>query len=1172
MTIGRGKRSCVAMALTCALTLVAATAHGQSTTEGTDKFGVQPFHTYVPLESFEYLDPQTASITLTFTDLVLPGNRGRELRFIRTFNGALNLPFALQQTGWSMGLAGMVMAVSGSGFLPSWAPLTGPESAWTYLNGGPTLLTGEGGSKETFFMTTPVIGNQESQRWFVTADGLKYDQIDRMLYLRDSSVCHFDYPWSGLWRLTSCGDAFGTYLEVSYTPDTTTYSQHLGVGQTRTVVFNDAGGPLTEMTYNGQSWHFTPGAYGTTVVTPPVGPSWIFTYSDTGDDVGWLKRVQTPGGGIIDYTYAYRTYIHDPNVGPEPHPRFIATRTVSGPGVTTGSWTFDNFAFDTPASLLPREFTVTRPSGATTGFAGICSEIWPEFWIAGPGPGMCASGNDLRGVYHQDAPGGLLGEVSSSLAVRRRHRTEITNCEAPQPSPCSTHTTTYLYDAAGNVRDITEENSETPGQTRHTVYTFLSIATPTAGPHVIGLPTSETVTIGGETTARSWTYHPTTFFRETETIDGITTTFTPDAHGNVATATTAAGKVTAYTYDWGQVKTTQTAAHTISRMINVDGTIASETRAGRTTTFTYDALGRLRVTQGPGGTAATVIDPDDATGRAVTTTRGTARTRTTLDGFGRPILTETGDTNAYTSSIKTGYDAEGRKTFAGYPVAAGATPIGTSLTYDSLNRVRIETNPDGTTRERLYGRSTVTLRDEEDRTTVVTRQMFGHPDEGRITRLVDALGAIWEYGYHANGSLTSVDGPNGVTRTWTYAPTTHLLSTETHPESGTMTYLDYTDDGLVEQTRDARQTTFAYVYDGNNRLKKLTATSQNGNTQVVDIDYKSGTDHPEFKKVYSGDVLVVKTDFTYEPATGRLASRTDTVDGKTFATTYTYDASDNIASITYPSGRQVFYAYDTQQRLSRVCRTLCATATPSEVYAQDVDYAPSGALKQYRAGNGVLTTMTYHPQRQWLSTLVVGTGASRMDVAYAYDDVGNITSITDATRAAWTQQFDYDPLDRLIRASSGGAFAPLRYTYDAHGNRKTGGTEILVNGQPVGSTSFDYALNNLFRLQSINAGPTLIYDDNGNLEAVPGGLYAYTPTNQMSSATVNGTTTQYVYDADQWRVKKAVGSTAPVYFVRGPAGQLLSEWTNTSPNATVKDYIYAGGRLIGVATTRQPAK
>ena len=71
-----------------------------------------------------------------------------------------------------------------------------------------------------------------------------------------------------------------------------------------------------------------------------------------------------------------------------------------------------------------------------------------------------------------------------------------------------------------------------------------------------------------------------------------------------------------------------------------------------------------------------------------------------------------------------------------------------------------------------------------------------------------------------------------------------------------------------------------------------------------------------------------------------------------------------------------------------------------------------------------------------------------------------------------------------------------------------------------------------------------------------------------STAIVGSMTTNFTYDGDDWRIKKVVNGGVPTYFVRGPNGQLLSEYHATQ-EAEVKDYVYAGGRLIAIVTVEQ---
>ncbi len=127
------------------------------------------------------------------------------------------------------------------------------------------------------------------------------------------------------------------------------------------------------------------------------------------------------------------------------------------------------------------------------------------------------------------------------------------------------------------------------------------------------------------------------------------------------------------------------------------------------------------------------------------------------------------------------------------------------------------------------------------------------------------------------------------------------------------------------------------------------------------------------------------------------------------------------------------------------------------------------------------------------------------------------------------------------------------HAYDAHGNRQ--------------GANYVYAANNPFRLQSY-AGLPLTYDTNGNLVSGSQATYTYTPDNLMDVATVPGAVTRFTYDADDWRLKKSVDGGATTYYIRGPNGQLLTEWSITGAAATVRDYIYAGSRLLTVAVSQ----
>jgi YD repeat-containing protein len=268
-----------------------------------------------------------------------------------------------------------------------------------------------------------------------------------------------------------------------------------------------------------------------------------------------------------------------------------------------------------------------------------------------------------------------------------------------------TYTTTYAFSTNhwGDYHRPSEivETSDVSPTSRITTRSYAHHETPPN--YLLGLLTGETVTVGSDSFTRSWTYASATGFMQSATVNGLTTAFAPDGWGNVQTITRPNGKATSFAYSWGQVSQIQTQepGYSISFGVNPDGTIQSETQAGRTTTYQYDALGRVTAIQGPGGTTETTITYDNVSGRTVTTARGSSFTTVTLDGFGRPVAS----VDSAGVETRTAYDALGRVTYQSYPFIPGVGDgdIGTALSYDPLNRLtssrakRIRTARSGST-------------------------------------------------------------------------------------------------------------------------------------------------------------------------------------------------------------------------------------------------------------------------------------------------------------------------------------------------------------------------------------------------------------------------------------------------------------------------------------------
>jgi YD repeat-containing protein len=1061
---------------------------------------------------FEQIDLASGNIMLSFVDLSLPGNAGRSLRLQRTFNS--KPPFQQGLSAWTFGIAGQAMRVRINTANPS-------DFDVFYMSDGREIqaeLNDQGTS------WPPTISGTD-QFW-------RYNRQTRQLFTPDGTISTFDQNG----RLVETRDPFGNVVELIYGENNQLLiRQRLSPAQIREIAvqLRPTGLPET-MTYEGRTWTYE-GADGGDAATLPEGVRWTFEYPGTYENP--VVVVNTPHNGTVRYEMTRPTYpTADPDGGTYQGSAAIHTRSTILNGVTS-EWTF------TPAY---------KPLGEA-------GPIWLTMTVRAPD-------QTYTTVRHEYRNGVL---VSRSLVQTQTSRFDANDVELEREQLFYQDMALRGTDSSGNsvtAPVLIERRVARDGHEYRTLFGFsttndVEFHQPSTmeervdgvwvrgtarefdyltGAYVLGLVRRQIVSEASQSYEVNRS-HNSLGFRTSETephsvgSGGITMTFTPDAFGNIATVTKANGKSTTFAYSWGQVSQTTTPGVTTTRVINSDGTVLSETIAGRTTEYEYDGLGRVTGARPPAGyQIVTTYGPN-----SIATSRGISRTTTNLDGFGRPIET----VNSMGVRTQTEYDAQGRIRRQTAPFTD--TPVWTQFSYDGLGRVFLEALPDGNSRTRSYEGNTITVHDENGHRTVLTYKAFGHPDDVRLTGVLDARDNQWTYTYNVVGNLTSVSGPGGVTRTWVYqSQNPHLLQSETHPESGTVNYTNYDNAGVLKQKTDARGTVFNYGHDGNDRLTSIQAGSE-----ATTISYEPGSDNRQSLTVSGG----VSTTFRYD-AGGRMDRRTDTLDGKPpFVTNFTWDNNDNLWRVEYPSRRQVDYVYNEENQVRRV-----QNANTQSLYFDDGRYHPSGALSFYRSGNTMSSTVTFDPQRYWVRSISAG---GLMHLEYDYDGVGNVTAIRDS-RPNRDQTFTYDSLDRLWTADAPNYTAT--FAYDAHGNRQT-----------TQSNTYTYEASNPFRLTSMSSGPSgMQYDANGNLEfvGVPNITMTYTAGNQMRTFSGGGTTATYDYDGDDWRIMKVVNGGAPTYYFRGPNGQLLTEWINISPNATVRDYIYAGSRLVAVEEATLPAR
>ena len=436
----------------------------------------------------------------------------------------------------------------------------------------------------------------------------------------------------------------------------------------------------------------------------------------------------------------------------------------------------------------------------------------------------------------------------------------------------------------------------------------------------------------------------------------------------------------------------------------------------------------------------------------------------------------------------------------------------------------------------------------------------------------DTLGnltCVEQHGSAASGTGCSADPTNDATSPWrirrfTYNSLGQLLTAK-NPESGTITYA-YDNDGNVtskvspapNQTGSATLT-ITYGYDA---LHRLTGKTYSNGDPAVTYSYDQTTyngltiTNGIGRRTGMADVSG-QTAWTYD-VDGKPLKERRTIAGITKELTYSYNKDGSPATLTYPSGAVVTFAYDNAAHL------LSAVDSGNNLnYATSAVYTPTGALSSLTLGNsasfaGYTLANSYNNRLQ--PTLLsankpTGTILSRF---YSYgtsqQNNGNISAITDNLTADRSVSYTYDQLNRIATAQSTGTSCTAvsgnaaitqnwgnSYTIDAWGN---------LTAKNVTKCSSESLSTTVSVKNQLGVGT---HDAAGNLMSNGGASYTYDAENRIASTA--GVT--YVYDGDGNRVKKSNGT---LYWGETFTGGPIAE-SDLSGTIT-KEFVFFNGKRI----------
>jgi len=380
----------------------------------------------------------------------------------------------------------------------------------------------------------------------------------------------------------------------------------------------------------------------------------------------------------------------------------------------------------------------------------------------------------------------------------------------------------------------------------------------------------------------------------------------------------------------------------------------------------------------------------------------------------------------------------------------------------------------------------------------------------------DGTNQLTSLAYNTNHQLTTITRPDSSTVVNTYNGTTHRLTSVTSPAGTSST--TYNTRGLPETVTSIEGITRTFTYDGLDRVLTVTAPG----SRTVTYDYR------------------------YRDENGALALDTS---GNPFQAL-------EATSVTGVDGHAMVRSYDALHRLRY--STTSGGSDPTRYRYDVVDGGWFHRLEMLRVSGGstVPTTQWSFPLSTSYSTrptrLRRGVSGAYEDTAYAYNNAGQLVSVTAPDAAVTT--FAYDEVDRTTQVCRDSLCTDGdHFTYDVLRDRLTqsvtshGGHSVertldhgaaTVVADPMPTTTLPNADRVTQALEETYDGSTLTDTDTAT--------FAHDVLGRPASVTHDGETLTYQYDS---------------------ADRLTGLVNNaTTPPTQVLSYTFGSG-----ATTRRPS-
>ncbi len=410
--------------------------------------------------------------------------------------------------------------------------------------------------------------------------------------------------------------------------------------------------------------------------------------------------------------------------------------------------------------------------------------------------------------------------------------------------------------------------------------------------------------------------------------------------------------------------------------------------------------------------------------------------------------------------------------------------------------------------------------------------------EGLIETAKDPMGHTVKYTYEG-GQLATVTEPGEAKARWTYHyDGSHQMTSFTDGRGG-KTSNEYDGSHRVTSQTDPSERTLTFEYEPFH-----TKITNHSTGSVTDEHYTSSNEPYSITRGF-GTASATTSTFTYDAAN----DLTSVTDGNSHTTTYTYE-NGNKTSMVDPNKNETKWTYDGTHDV------LSVTTPKGETTTITRDSHGNAETVSRPAPHSTTQTTTYHYDAN--GNLTSAVDPLKHTWSYEYDTKGNRTSETDPEGDKRTFGFNEDSQETSSVSPKGNVKGAEASQYTTKIERDEQGRPKTIT-DPLGHT-VKYA-----------------YDGNSNIETVTD-ADGHTTTNTYDADNrktkvkePSGITTETAYNGAGNVTSQTDGNKHTTTYTRNPLGE-ITEIKDPLARVTKKEYDAAGNLLAVVDPAKRTTK